>query len=260
MPQLGLFGMVHSWYTRIDPRSCQVRLVCVCVKNQPPLSTMSLLTRNDVRPFITVHCSASNLDDFMPSHLEMDYLVDFDTSTTVGTITHTLTALKDDITTVYMDMWDAVEVSKAEFWAFDIVNMTDPLTAVERQALTGEPMEAKFEISIPNPDTGKALGITVPSMPAGTMFYIRLTYKSLPDSLSLSWLTPAQTAGKEKPFVYSLCQMNYCRDWAPMMDSPSQKITYNASITAPNGFVVSMSGNETGKTPFNDTWTTTTCK
>jgi len=43
-----------------------------------------------------------------------------------------------------------------------------------------------------------------------------------------------------------------------MMDSPSNKITYNASILAPNEFVVSMTGNETGKTPYNDTWSTTT--
>ena len=49
--------------------------------------------------------SASNVDEFMPSHFEMDYFVDFDTSTTFGTITHTLTALADDVTTVYMDVW-----------------------------------------------------------------------------------------------------------------------------------------------------------
>ena len=121
-------------------------------------------------------------------------------------------------------------------------------------------MEADFEITVPNPNTGKALGITIPEMPAGITFYVRLTYKSLPGSWALDWLTPEQTAAKTMPFVYSLCQMNFCRDWAPMMDTPSQKITYNASITAPNEFVVSMSGNETGKMPYNNTWTTTMCK
>jgi leukotriene-A4 hydrolase len=151
-------------------------------------------------------------------------------------------------------------VSKAEFWMVTIPNATQTVAVIktdgdERQV----PVEVAFNISIPNPNTGKALGITVPEMDTGTEFRLRLTYRSLPESMGLSWLTPAQTAAKEKPFVYSLCQLNFCRDWAPMMDTPSQKITYNATITAPNGFVVSMSGNETGKTPFNDTWTTTTC-
>ena len=145
-------------------------------------------------------------------------------------------------------------MSKAEFWETNNV-----VSTVSRQAFDGTPAEVEFEISTPNPNTGKALGITVPEMPAGTEFMVRLTFRSLPETTALAWMTPEQTAAKTKPFVYSLCQMNFCRDWAPMMDSPSQKITYNASITAPNGFVVSMSGNETGKIPFNDTWTTTTC-
>jgi leukotriene-A4 hydrolase len=38
-----------------------------------------------------------------------------------------------------------------------------------------------------------------------------------------------------------------------MMDSPSQKITYNATIVAPKEFVVSMSGNETAKEDINST-------
>lgn len=42
-----------------------------------------------------------------------------------------------------------------------------------------------------------------------------------------------------------------------MIDSPSQKITYNATIVAPSEFVVSMSGNETGKMELNDTHTAT---
>jgi aminopeptidase N len=153
-------------------------------------------------------------------------------------------------------------VSKAEFWIANMSNGT--VAGIRSEGLEGfvfleVPMEVGYTISTPNPNTGKALGITVPEMDAGTEFRMRLTYRSLPETTALSWLSPTQTAGKQKPFVYSLCQLNFCRDWAPMMDTPSQRITYDARITAPNGYVVSMSGNETGKTPFNDTWTTTTC-
>ncbi|CAB9527136.1 Leukotriene A-4 hydrolase [Seminavis robusta] len=204
----------------------------------------------------TESISSSNVDAFAPSHLEMDYFVDFETQTTFGTVTHHLTVLEADTTTVFMDVWDAVEVSKAEYWVDPSANAS---TAVGRQGLLAdEPLEVAFNISTPNSNTGKAVGINVPAMLDGTNFYLRLTYRSLPETTALSWMTPEQTAGKEKPFVYSLCQLNFCRDWAPMMDTPSQKITYNASITAPNGYVVSMSGNETGRVAYNETWTTTT--
>lgn len=43
----------------------------------------------------------------------------------------------------------------------------------------------------------------------------------------------------------------------PMIDSPSQKITYNATIVAPTEFVVSMSGNETSKVAINETHSAT---
>ena len=148
----------------------------------------------------------------------------------------------------------------AEFWVAPTTEFgTNETSEIGRRPFLAAPQKVDFNITTPNPNTGNALGITVPAMAAGTTFYVRLTFRSLPETTALSWMTPEQTAGKKKPFVYSLCQMNFCRDWAPMIDSPSQKITYNASVSAPNGFVVSMSGNETGKHAFNETWTTTTC-
>jgi aminopeptidase N len=188
--------------------------------------------------------SYSNVDAFAPSHIFFDFAVDFDESATVGTITHTLSVLEAGVntTTVYFDVWDAVQVDLAEF------------------SLGGGDFESvDFEITTPNPNIGNALAVMLPmSMMAGDEFYIRFAYKSLPGTTALSWLTPEQTAGKTLPFVYSLCQMNFCRDWAPMMDTPSQKITYNATIVAPSEFVVSMSGNMTSTTPLNDTHTLTT--
>jgi len=148
--------------------------------------------------------SASNLDVFKPLHIYMDYMVDFQTSTTSGTITHTITVVEPNVTTLYMDVWDAVKVSKAEF-------KTDSIDFVD----------VDYDISTPNPNTGMALGISLPvEMPVGTIFYVRLTYVSLPESKSLDWMTPEQTAGGKLPFVYSLCQMNFCRDWVSSWLSP----------------------------------------
>jgi leukotriene-A4 hydrolase len=189
--------------------------------------------------------SYANVDAFAPSHISFDFAVDFEQSATIGTITHTLTVLPGgiDVDVVYFDVWDAVQVDAAEY----AMSMDGPFEALE------------FEITTPNPNIGNALAVMLPMpLEEGSVFYIRFTYMSLPETTALSWLTPEQTAAKTLPFVYSLCQMNFCRDWAPMMDTPSQKITYNATIVAPSEFVVSMSGNETSVTVLNETHTRTT--
>jgi hypothetical protein len=58
--------------------------------------------------------SYGNVDQFQPSHMELDYAINFDDKTTFGTITHTLTVL-ESVVDVFFDVWDAVEVSMAEF-------------------------------------------------------------------------------------------------------------------------------------------------
>jgi leukotriene-A4 hydrolase len=189
--------------------------------------------------------SYSNVDAFAPSHISFDFVVDFNQSATIGTITHTITVLPGgvDVDVVYFDVWDAVQVDSAEY----------------SPSLGGPFEEVPFDITTPNPNIGNALAVMLnQTMDEGTVFYIRFAYMSLPETTALSWLTPEQTASKILPFVYSLCQMNFCRDWAPMMDTPSQKITYNATIVAPSEFVVSMSGNETSTVVLNDTHTKTT--
>ena len=216
------------------------------------ISLLSVVTAQDGDPDVWGSSqdpsSYSNVDSFAPSHISFDFAVDFEESATIGTITHALSVLEAgvDTTIVYFDVWDAVQVDLAEF-SLD----------------GGEFATVEFEISTPNPNIGNAVAVMLPesfaqAKMAGDEFYIRFTYKSLPETTALSWLTPEQTAGKKLPFVYSLCQMNFCRDWGPMMDSPSQKITYDATVVAPSEFVVSMSGNMTSTTLLNETHTQTT--
>jgi leukotriene-A4 hydrolase len=190
--------------------------------------------------------SYSNVDEVAPSHISFNISVNFEDSSTAGTTTQTFNILEANVTTVYLDVWDGVEVSKAEFQTLEVdgyANFT----------------EVSFEITTPNPNIGNALAVTLPvDMPTGTEFFLRFTYRTNADTTALSWMTPAQTAGKKLPFMYSLCQMNFCRDLAPMMDTPSQKITYDATIIAPSELVVRMSANETGLSILNDTHTVTT--
>jgi len=191
--------------------------------------------------------SYSNVEQFQPQHLSFQLEVDFDQSSVVGTVTHTLTSLDKDAVMVYMDVWDGLSVETAEFW-----------TATAVESCPSNTTTVPFEVSTPNPNIGNALDVELPcSLPAGSVFYLRFSYITNPDNWAMSWLTPSQTAGQVLPYMYSLCQMNFCRDFAPMMDTPSQKITYDATVVAPSEFVVRMSANTTGETALNDTHTLT---
>ena len=46
--------------------------------------------------------------------------------------------------------------------------------------------------------------------------------------------------------MFTQCEDINCRSVAPLQDTPSNRITYSASITAREDFVVKMSANETG--------------
>jgi leukotriene-A4 hydrolase len=193
--------------------------------------------------------SYSNVEEFVPKHLSFNMEIDFEQSVVSGTVTHTMEALTNDMTTVYMDVWDGLTVKSAEF----------AVDEASRSSCPTNFMVMSFAITTPNPNIGNALAVELPcSVPSGTIFYLKFAYETTPDTTALSWLTPEQTAGKQLPYMYSLCQMNFCRDFAPMMDTPSQKITYNATVVAPSQFVVRMSANTTSTEMYNETHTIST--
>jgi leukotriene-A4 hydrolase len=71
---------------------------------------------------------------------------------------------------------------------------------------------------------------------------IRIAYRSGPDAPALQWLTPAQTAGKRHPFLFSQGESIYNRSWIPTQDSPGIRQTWEARIVVPSGLVAVMSG------------------
>jgi hypothetical protein len=91
--------------------------------------------------------SYSNVDQFQPTHLSFDFAVRFEDSSTYGTVTHTITVLEANVMTVYLDVWDGLTVSNAEF-------STNP----DVEGFVDVP----FEISTPNPNIGNALKVTLP--------------------------------------------------------------------------------------------------
>ena len=70
---------------------------------------------------------------------------------------------------------------------------------------------------------------------------IVVTYRSSPDASALGWLSPALTAGKRKPYLYSQGESINNRSWIPTQDSPGIRQSWTAKITVPSDLVAVMS-------------------
>lgn len=51
-----------------------------------------------------------------------------------------------------------------------------------------------------------------------------------PPPPQVCWLTPEQTAGKQKPYMYTQGQAVLNRSFFPGFDTPSVKCTYSATV------------------------------
>ncbi|HEU4704587.1 MAG TPA: M1 family aminopeptidase, partial [Sphingomicrobium sp.] len=70
---------------------------------------------------------------------------------------------------------------------------------------------------------------------------IAIRYKSAPNAEALQWLTPEQTAGKKKPYLFSQGQAILNRSWIPTQDSPGIRQSWEATIRVPAGLTAVMS-------------------
>ncbi len=88
-----------------------------------------------------------------------------------------------------------------------------------------------------DPILGQALEV---ELPADTR-QITVEYRTSPSAPALQWLAPAQTAGKQHPYLFSQGQAILTRSWVPTQDSPGIRQTYEARITAPTPLTAVMS-------------------
>ena len=70
---------------------------------------------------------------------------------------------------------------------------------------------------------------------------IVIRYRSSPDAGALQWLTPALTAGKVKPYLFSQGESINNRSWIPTQDSPGICQSWTAKITVPADLTAVMS-------------------
>lgn len=80
--------------------------------------------------------------------------------------------------------------------------------------------------------------------------FVTVMYETSPEAAGLMWLSPAQTADKKHPFLFSQSQAILARTWIPCQDSPGIRFTYDAKVQVPKGLMALMSAeNPTAKNP-----------
>ena len=120
------------------------------------------------------------------------------------------------------------------------------IAKVEREDESGGWRAAEFTLDKPDPLLGAALRIALKRQSAK----VRIVYKTSPDAFGLQWLDPAQTAGKQHPFMFSQSESINARSWIPLQDTPGVRFAYAANIHTPKELRAAMSASNDAKHPL----------
>ncbi len=101
-----------------------------------------------------------------------------------------------------------------------------------------------FEVAAGDAIRGERIRVECPKGLAA----LEVRYRTSPQASALQWLSPAQTAGKRHPYLFSQCQAIHARSIAPLQDTPAARIRYTAAIDVPAELTALMSANTTGET------------
>ena len=109
---------------------------------------------------------------------------------------------------------------------------------VEAEVLLGKP-HAIFGISA-----------AVPLPPAKKTCQVRFEYSTAPECSAAQWLSPAQTAGKKRPYLFTQSQAIHARALLPCQDAPGAKMSWDAVVDAPAWSTALMSGLQANGLPL----------
>ena len=169
----------------------------------PNASTAADEARRDVH-------SHANADEVRVNHIDLDLAVAFDDRRLRGTATLTIERVTPDADELILD--------------------TRELTISGVEVLTSNtPAPATYRLGDADAVLGAPLSIY---LPAGVT-RVRVTYETSPAASGLQWLDPAQTAGKQYPFMFTQSQAIHARSWIPLQDSPAVRVTFAARIETP---------------------------
>ena len=166
----------------------------------------------------------ANYDKVRMTHLSLNLDVDFDEKVLDGTAT--------------IDF--KVVDSTAHILQLDTKDLT--IRSVQGLDRTGEWVTMDYTLANKDEVLGTMLEIPF-SM---GMNKVRIDYRTSPTAEGLQWLSPEQTAGKEKPYLFSQAQALNARTMTPVQDTPAVRITYDATLRVPDGLLPLMSAEQGG--------------
>jgi len=158
--------------------------------------------------------SYANLKDVNSTHLHLDLTVDFEKKSLIGSVKHTINN-RNKVTKMIFDI-KQINISKI---------------------ILDDDKETTFKILEGNDLLGTPLEVDIlENTKSVTIFY-----STKAESEALQWLSPQQTAGKSQPFMFTQGEAVLTRSWLPCQDSPSNRITYSATIKSPTNLMTLMS-------------------
>jgi len=168
----------------------------------------------------------ANYDAVQLSHLDLDLDVKFDAKVLDGLATLHIKRVNPDASVLVLDTKDLLIKAVAS-----------------SPAQAGEWTPADYTLADRDPVLGSKMTITL----APDTERIRIAYSTSPKAEGLQWLSPAQTAGKKKPYLFSQAQAINARTIAPLQDTPAVRMTYSARLRVPDGLLPLMSASQDGK-------------
>ena len=167
--------------------------------------------------------SYANADAVRVTHVELDLDVVFEERQLRGSAMLSFERVDDDADTLILDTRE-LTILGVESWSG-----ADGFEA------------ATYDLGDADPILGAPLRIFLPT--GATR--VRVAYQTSPAASGLQWLTPAQTAGRAHPFMFTQSQAIHARSWIPLQDSPGVRVTYGARVRTPPGLRAVMSaGND----------------
>jgi leukotriene-A4 hydrolase len=157
--------------------------------------------------------SFANASEVTTRHLALDLQVDFETHRLAGTATLTL----QNLTGTRQLVLDA--------YGLDIESVT----------LDGA-TPTLWSLGAPT-NRGQPLTIVIqPSTKTVTIDYV-----TMQDAPALQWNSAAQSYGRQEPYLYSLNEPIQARSWIPIQDTPSTRMTWEATLRVPSHLLALMS-------------------
>lgn len=158
--------------------------------------------------------SYANPESVLVTHLNLDLTADFTAKKLIGSVQVSVERQQENANELILDTRDLVITS-----------------------VTSQGVDVEFDLKPADENLGAALHIVLPDN-AKT---VSINYETSPTASGAQWLTPAQTAGKKHPFLFTQAQAVHARSFIPLQDSPQVRVTYSATIRTPKDLLAVMS-------------------